>query len=308
MKYYLKVALLTLVVSIAAAELLGPKIGLTPYIGPRIKSLLQQETGTESSGQPSVQTLRLTEEETAQTEPPRETVKPEAALDTCIAAVKFVSLHPEFTQIPGISLNEDKSLFKAVWGKNAPARTMNADGKEVNLQVNCHVNKQNGRISLLTINEKTLISDPAGSPSVGGDWKVERAVSDIDNSTNVSVTAQSEAQYQIGGQAVNPELVLHCGEDKTVALINADAEVGAGTIMVSMFIDDDETRSRWNIAADRKNIFPDNQYIGMIRLLMKAKTVKFRFAPNGAEPVEFEFDLTGLSAAVYPLQQACHWS
>ncbi|MCB1756156.1 MAG: hypothetical protein KDJ38_11570 [Gammaproteobacteria bacterium] len=308
MNHYLKVALLTLVFSVAFAEILGPLFGLRGYIGPTIMSLLG---GSAPSGQTTdeahVASLELTDEQNGDQALAQEPVGVDMALDSCIAAIKSVSLHPDFTQLPTVKAEEDDDIFKFVWNKNAPARTMNADGAEISLLATCQVKKANGYINFLSINGKSLVDVAAGRAALLGNWRLERKVSEVDNSTNVTVTTKAIAPVNIQGKQVNPQLVLHCGEDKTVSYIDMGTEVGAGTLRVTTVLQNDESSSRWNIGSDRQSVFPDGQYIGLIKLMLEAPDLKVQMAPNGGDTVEIQFDLEGLPAAISPLQEACHW-
>ena len=303
MNYYLKVALITLVISVVVAEAAGPQLGFRGYIVPFVNSLLSGDTSPSAE----IATLELTTEEPAPKISKTQGISSSQAMETCVTAVKQVTLHPDFTQVPAISAQEQGRQFQIVWDKISPVRTMNADGQEVSLLATCHVDAATGGIALFSINGRSLVSSLDASTGLTGNWKVERNVSEVDNSTNVTVRATAVSSIDIAGETATPQLVLHCGEDKTIVYIGMGGSVGAGTIMVDSRIGNEESRSRWSISTDRRNIFPDGQYIGLIRQLLNATEAGFSLSPNGGDPVEARFDLKGLAAAVFPLQEACHW-
>lgn len=306
MKYYLKVALLTLIISVVAAELVGPQFGLRGYITPFVNQMIEGEAKT-SAMPGEVASLELTNEEPPPPSAAKKLVSAAQALDICVASIKQVSLHSEFTQVPAVAGDTEDGVHKMVWGKKSPARTMNADGADVAILATCHVSAESGHIILLSINGRSLVNSPTGSANLIGGWTVERNVSDVDNSTNVTVTAVAQNVTTIDGASSKPELILHCGEDKTIVYVGVGLPVGAGTIPVTSEIGDDKSQSRWSISTDRKNIFPDGRYISLTRQLMAAEQAKFSMSPQGGDEISFQFDLRGLPAAVFPLQEACHW-
>lgn len=302
MNYYIKVALITLLISVAVAETAGPMFGVRGYIVPFVSGFF----GDDSTADNSVASLELTSEKPKPKKAKAAKFSASQALDVCVSAIKQVSLHPDFTQVPAVSPVLENRQFKMVWDKKSPARTMNADGADIGLLATCHVDQSTGDIALFSINGRSLVN-AAGEGGLTGGWKVERAVSEVDNSTNVTVTATAADAVTVDGESATPQLVLHCGEDKTIVYIGMGVPVGTGTIMVDAGIGDDSDSSRWSISTDRRNIFPDGQYIGLIRQMMASPQATFSLAPGGGETIEARFDLRGLAAAVFPLQEACHW-
>ncbi len=308
MKYYLKVALITLAVSVGVAEIFSPWLGLNGFIAPMIEDVLEQKKIiTLDKGE--IAKLELTSEKDKKSPLPGKEIGIDLALDACVSAIKQLSLFPEFTQIPAIKPRISGIDFQFKWDNKIAIRTLNTQGAEVGLPAVCKVNKNNGLISELHIDKRQLVSGTSvDQKKITGDWKIERSVSSIDNSTNVVVSGYAAAPAIIGDRSVRPEIVLQCSENKTILYIGIGEEVGAGTINTSVSLGGGkEQRSRWNISADRKNIFPEGQYIGLIRSMLKAPDMLVGFSPSGEVSLKFRFKLAGLQAAVYPLQEACHW-
>jgi type VI secretion system protein VasI len=307
MNHYLKVALLTLAATVLIIELFGSTVGLTGVVD-RFFTSLNSNDDVGDSTQGNVATLKLTTEKSLPTTPKAQVpVAIEHALDTCISVIKDLALHPDFTQIPAIVPIESDVLYKFFWAKKSTVKTMDTRGNDARLKVSCYVNKLGGLISQFSIADKTLFIHKKGSASILGAWRVSRSVSKQDNSTNVTLVNKAIAGVTINGQLLVPELQLHCGENKTVVSIVAGVQVGVGSLMVNTLIDDEAMRERWRISKQLSAILPNGQFIRLVRLLTNARAYKVSFVAKSGEIVNMEFDLNGLSAAVFPLQQACHW-
>lgn len=312
MKYYVKLALITLVVSVAAAEIFGPMVGMRGYIGPVIMGLLSGDAkGVDTNGEVNIAQLAppptsdidnsdVTSVSSAQP------MTPDEALDACVGALKSVSLHPEFAQIPAVKPVTKNGVYTFNWPKTTPTRMMNSSGKEQNLTAACRIG-EDGRFRTLLLDKHKLFSDANGKASVNGTWRISRVISKADRSTNVTVSTRAEKPVVVNGTELTPTLVLHCGENKTVSYIKLGADIGAGRISVKSTADNDEQTLRWSISTDGKNIYQGSRYITLLRQLAAASRYTVSFSPNGQEAVSLSFSLKGLKAAINPLQEACHW-
>lgn len=307
MKYYVKLALITLVVSVAAAEIFGPMVGMRGYIGPAIMGLLGGETG----GQPSPTQLEMTPSSSTDSSGSTliSSAKPmsaDAALDTCTGALKSISLHPEFAQVPAVTPSLKNGIYTFDWSKTTPTRMMDTSGKEKSVAAVCRIG-EDGRFRTLVLGARELFSNANGKGAVTGGWRIGRAISKTDRSTNVTVSTRAAAPIVINGEELTPTLVLHCGENKTVSYIKLGTNIGSGRIAVTSKTSSSEGSARWSISTDGKNIYRGSKYITLLRELAAASSYTLSFSPSGQDRVSLHFSLDGLKAAINPLQEACHW-
>jgi len=304
MKYYFKVALLTLVVSVVAAELVGPRFGLQGYVIPWLEDRFAPQATTQPVS--DVATLELATE-SAGTARVSDATSEAQALDRCVAAIKSIALHPEFTQVPDIRARTDRGVYIFGWNKTFPARTLNSAGRDVGMLATCHIERATGVILRLSVNGRALVTQPTRPADLRGSWSVQRQVSRVDNSTNVTLSLAAGQTVSMNGQRARPELILHCGENRTIAYLRVGVPVGAGTLRVRSQIGGEQSEARWSISGNRMDVRPDGRFIALIRSLMRSGDALFTLIPVQGDAVAIPFDLAGLPSAVFPLQEACHW-
>lgn len=314
MTYYVKLALITLVVSVAAAEIFGPLVGMRGYIGPAIMSLFDgDDSGQDSDA--NVAATQIDQTPVANNDTTEEgqvvalsatPISSDDALDLCVKALKSVSLHPEFAQIPVVNPALKNSVFTFNWPKATPARMMNSSGKEQNIVASCRIG-EDGRFRAVQLNKHEIFSKTNGRASIIGAWRINRVISKTDRSTNVTVSTRAKKPVVINGVELTPTLVLHCGENKTVSYVKLGSNIGEGRLSVKSTADNAEKTTRWSISADGKNIYQGSKYITLLRQLAAASNYTLEFSPSGQSAVSVSFSLDGLKAAINPLQEACHW-
>lgn len=152
------------------------------------------------------------------------------------------------------------------------------------------------------------------TPAGTGRWKVEEDRSAFDDSRTVILSVESTDTVR--GQFGPPGPVmmyLRCMENTTVFylwindLFLSDIQ---GFGVVDYRIDDREAgKIRAEVSTDNKAIglWNGRQAIPFIKELAGGTRVAFRATPYNESPVEFTFDLTGLTDAVIPLKEACAW-
>ncbi len=310
MKYYVKLSLITLLVSVAAAEIFGPLVGMRGYIGPAVMSLF---SGGDESTENTVQ-LELANSDSNTSANTGSLTTPAAAKlmsaddaqDSCVSALKSVSLYPEFAQLPLVSPEASNGIYTFDWTDAIPISVLGASGKEQNQTATCRIG-EDGRFRTLIVAGREIYSNAVGSGSVVGGWRIDRAISKADRSTNVTVSTKSTTPVVINGEELSPTLVLHCGENKTVSYVKLGTEVGSGKVTATSTVDGVETQLAWSISADGKNIYQGSRYITLLRRLAASSSYTLSFAPQGQKVVTLDFNLDGLKAAIFPLQEACHW-
>lgn len=307
--YYLKVALITLVVTVGFAEFFGPRLGFQSYLFPLLEPYLgtpavipQRETTP--SG---VATLELTSEKDKKPASASVEATAEQAYEICYSNIKAISLFPEFTRIPEVKPDEKEKQYRFFWSKANSIRTLNTKGAEIALAAECHVQRANGFVSLFSI-DKRVLAQGLASDNVLGNWAVQRTVSNIDRSTNVSVSINAATEILIGNQSVTPVLDIQCNENKTTFQVKANTVIGSGNVNVNLDLDGrDSINSRWVFTDDQLAITPTGQYIGTLQLLMKAGMMNVSFQTIDEQIITIPFRVNQLPAAIFPLQQACHW-
>ena len=163
----------------------------------------------------------------------------------------------------------------------------------------------------LTLGEAVAAAPP---PVDKGNWLVSEDKSQLDDSTTVVLTLDSNEM--IAGQfgAAGPaRLFLRCLENTTSVFL----------IMNDMFLSDIQGYGTVDFRIDAKKAddvrmqsSTDNKALGLwsggtaipfAKKLMDGEKVVFRATPYNESPVQFSFDLAGLTAAIDPLRKACKW-
>ena len=305
-KHMVKVAALTIAGSVLVLETVGPLFGIHGFIGPQVANWLDEQPPTTTQPVPSETPSGAGEDDPGAPSPLRPGSPQAVAMESCVTALNAVSLHPKFNRIPFVEPTSEGNNIVYEWTANQPVVAMAVDGREVRRTAYCEV-VPGGDVAELMIDGRLLAADEAGRSSITNNWQVIRAVSGIDGSTNVSVIGN--ALHALADGTTVPQLVLHCGEDKTVAYLKADIPLGEprAAMPVTTVADGQESTADWSISEDGLNAFVSGQYIPFIRDLMRADTFLLRFTDTTGTQQEAPFDPHGVTAAVAPLQEACHW-
>lgn len=159
------------------------------------------------------------------------------------------------------------------------------------------------------------LATPASAPTGTGSWVVTEDKSAFDDSRTVVLSLDSIEP--IRGQFGSPapaRIYLRCQENTTSLflvlndLFLADIQ-GFGS--VDYRIDDQKADSvRMANSTDNKalGLWDGGSAIPFIKKLEGGQNVVLRATPFNESPVEFSFDLTGLTPALIPLKEACKWS
>lgn len=157
-----------------------------------------------------------------------------------------------------------------------------------------------------------VVTPPPPTPNPHGKWVAVVGTSRVDDSKTVTLTL--DANETINGwpsKVVRPKLVLRCQEHRTDAYIEtgmaADIEHGVDGATVTLRFDRSKAFSiEAGRSTDNEALFLPNA-VARIRQMAQGDRLLFRFTPYNSSPQETTFELTGLSAAIAPLEEACGW-
>ena len=154
----------------------------------------------------------------------------------------------------------------------------------------------------------------APAPPDKGKWRVSEDTSQLDDSTTVVLSLDSDEM--IAGQfgAAGPaQIYLRCLENTTSVFV----------VLNDMFLSDIQGFGTVDYRIDAKKAdkvrmqsSTDNKALGLwsggsaipfAKVLMDGQKVVFRATPFNESPVQFSFDLIGLPVAIEPLRKACKW-
>jgi type VI secretion system protein VasI len=146
-----------------------------------------------------------------------------------------------------------------------------------------------------------------------GEWKIERDRSSFDDSPTVTLSLKALKPVSgWPGKIEFPVMVLRCREHKTEAYIRTNmvpnVEYGhASEATVRLRLDEDPaTKVLASESTDHQALFFRDP-IPFVRSILKHQELLFGFTPFNSPAVETVFFLDGLSEAIKPLREACHW-
>jgi type VI secretion system protein VasI len=152
---------------------------------------------------------------------------------------------------------------------------------------------------------------PSRETSEIGQWKIEKEISKIDDSANISLSLK--AGQNISGwprKISRPTLFLRCKEK------NIDAYVGTNmtpavehglhdaTTATLRFDKDKALQEEMSESTDHNALFFKNP-VDIISKMFEHGAMLFQFTPSNSSPVMTTFNLAGLKKAIQPLTEAC---
>ncbi|MDD9869058.1 MAG: type VI secretion system-associated protein TagO [Gammaproteobacteria bacterium] len=141
-----------------------------------------------------------------------------------------------------------------------------------------------------------------------GKWNVHEEKSQIDDSLNVHLFVISNETVSSGYNTVKPSLHIRCSENKTSVFLNWGLYLGLEkTKMLSRFDKEKATVSSWSISTNNEAVFVRGSDIEFAKKIMKHQKLLVKVTPFGENSVMATFDISGLSEAIKPLREACHW-
>lgn len=150
-------------------------------------------------------------------------------------------------------------------------------------------------------------------------WAVRTEKSPIDDSTNVWVSRRANGPIRGWPRKTTvPSLFITCRENKTEAYIDlgmSPAVESGDYIHATLRLDSEQAFTQtFGKSTDGQAIFfsfpsGDNEgkLLWFLRRLVDHKQMMLRFTPFNSSPTITTFDLSGLTEALKPLQNACGW-
>lgn len=152
------------------------------------------------------------------------------------------------------------------------------------------------------------------TPDLGdtGKWLVRQEQNPLDDSHTVFISLTADSGANRWGEKV--VLLLRCQSDRTEVFVawqdylgndgRYDNEYKNVVVRVG---DARAEQERWSLSTDSKATFSRDS-ISLIRKMAEADSLVLQTTPYNESPVTAIFDLSGLSEAVRPLTETCHWS
>jgi len=138
-----------------------------------------------------------------------------------------------------------------------------------------------------------------------GKWQVSVKTNPLDDTTTVTLVLLADSGTSTWGNRV--ALVLRCKSNKTEAYINWHDYLGSEARVIWRIGDEDARTAKWGLSTDSEATFYPYDDIAFIRQLLNADRLVAQVTPYAENPVTAVFDLTGLTSAIRPLQDACGW-
>lgn len=143
-----------------------------------------------------------------------------------------------------------------------------------------------------------------------GKWKSRKETSKIDDSVNYTIWIDAEEEiHSKYGRGGRPTLYIRCSENKTNLFINVGEYLGLEeTDVLTRFDKEKASSKKWGISTSNKALFaPYREHITLAKKASKHSRMLVQVTPYGSNSQTMEFDLTGLSTALEPVRNACHW-
>ncbi len=161
----------------------------------------------------------------------------------------------------------------------------------------------------------SLAQAPQSTEVETGDWELDVSTSSFDDSQTVVLALSSEDSVpaRFGSSMVTPRLILRCLENTTSmyfvirGTFLADIQ-GYGQIDYRI---DERPASQWSMQASTDNealgLWRGSRAIPQIRSMFGGQHLTIRLTPFNESPLELNFSIAGLEAAITPLRESCSW-
>lgn len=156
------------------------------------------------------------------------------------------------------------------------------------------------------------VDGPDVSQTSVGNWRVRTEISAIDDSTNVFISLNAKSAFKGWLDEEVGTLLIRCKENRTQAYVITGMTAQSGyrrhdESQVTVRYDRSDALQIWmNESTDNKALFFPNP-ISEIKRMMNHQTMLFQFSPFNSSPTMTTFNIGGLSEAIEPLREACHW-
>ena len=144
-------------------------------------------------------------------------------------------------------------------------------------------------------------------PSSGtGHWNVTQEVSPIDDSRNVYMRLEAEAEGYTAKS--RPALMVRCTEGEINVFISFDSRLSYGDDKIevlSRFDRQPAKKNDWGLSTDRKAIFTPHSAAFWALKIERAQKLFVRLTPSEKNPISATFNLAGSAEAMRPLRESC---
>ena len=138
-----------------------------------------------------------------------------------------------------------------------------------------------------------------------GNWTIYESIDPMSDSKKVGMILHSDNKGSWGTYA----LVIRCQQGQTELYIRWNDRITEENPGVTIRLDKRSPMiSNWSISSDRTiTFYTSGDITDFIKQLMGAETLAARVTPYQGAPITAVFDVRGLSEAIKPLRECCHW-
>jgi type VI secretion system protein VasI len=136
-----------------------------------------------------------------------------------------------------------------------------------------------------------------------GKWDISLNTNPIDDSKTVILSLNADS----GGTQRKPvTLFARCKSDTKELYISWNDYLGRNSMVLTRIGKEKASTVAWGLSTDSKATFYGGP-IEFIKGMMKANTLIAQVTPYNDSPITAVFDTSGLSNAIKPLRETCHW-
>ncbi|HEK2751515.1 TPA: hypothetical protein SMT72_003554 [Proteus mirabilis] len=157
--------------------------------------------------------------------------------------------------------------------------------------------------------DESKVSEDANNNDIESKWGVFKEKSQLDDTETVilSVDGDSAINTSLLGASI-PTLIVRCQNNKTQLYVVWGAYLGIDDIKVSYRIDKNKAITNWwSISTNNKSSFYNGNTISFIKSMFNKNNLFMQLTPYGENPVNVNFNITGLESKIKPLRNSCGW-
>jgi hypothetical protein len=138
-----------------------------------------------------------------------------------------------------------------------------------------------------------------------GKWRIDSRIDPLDDTKTVTLWLAANRDLSSRSDVTN--LVFRCKSNTTEAYIDWGEYLGREAVVAIRFDKGAVRRSSWSVSSDKKASFYPSNDIEFITSLTEVDRLVAQVTPYGGNPITAVFDVSGLSASLRPLREACDW-
>ena len=150
-------------------------------------------------------------------------------------------------------------------------------------------------------------------PGDTGDWRVNKEVNPLDDTTRVLVSLTAESGKSRWGNPVT--FIARCQSNKTEAYVIWHDYLGDDSNSVysewknvTLRIGDAPARKeRWGVSTDKKATFAPEWAGDLLKEIAARDTLVMQVTPYNESPITAIFDTTGAAGAFRQIAETCNW-